>query len=273
MIQIALKLVKQVIMAGQPDFSDRSIGEQRGGGNSLPHLIRDQSQYSEYGDFRFVVAEMQRAHDQQMHELEKRILELEREARFGAKEHGEIREDLRKVTGQISSHLAAHSRARTDVASTEHIEQEALASEISRLVQQRLHSLARKCVKRTDVVSGYPQREHAPRLLGAICAILLPPGKPDLHQLRALLNIREEGSLYEEAVSVHDDAIRLRQATESSSMSCVWETDFLPGSAVDFERQEVWPGCHGRRTAQFLIAPGYSVNGQPFLLQQVFAGP
>lgn len=217
--------------------------------------------------------EMQLVHDQQTQELEGRILDLERASRSGAKEHRELREELQQVTAQIASHMAAHSRGRTDVASTAHIEQETLAAEISRLVRQRLQSLARKCVKRTDFVSAFPQREQAPRLLGAICAILLPPGQPDLHQLRALLNIPEDGSLYEEASGVYQEALRLRQAAEASPLNCVWDTACPTGSLVDLERQEVWPGCHERRTVAFLIAPGYSVNTQPFLLQQVFAGP
>lgn len=56
-------------------------------------------------------------------------------------------------------------------------------------------------------------------------------------------------------------------------MKCVWETDCTPGAQVDLDRQEIWPGCQERRSVRFLIAPGYSVDGQQFLLQQVFTGP
>ncbi|MFG3199888.1 hypothetical protein ACGFYT_27585 [Streptomyces sp. NPDC048208] len=273
MFQAALNLVRQVIMSEYPEFSDKVVGSQRRQAESLPQILGEKPRFDEYGDLRFVISDMQNAYEQRIYELEKRILDLERATRLGGKEHGELREVLGKLTNQISSHLAAHSRGRTDIASTAHIEQETLASEISRLVQQRLHSLARKCVKRTDFASAYPQREQAPRLLGAICAILLPPGQPDLGQLRALLNIPQEGSLFEEAAAVYEEALRLRRATESSSMKCVWEVECAPDSPVDLERQEIWASCHGRRTVQFLIAPGYSANGQLFLLQQVFAGP
>ncbi|MFC8626350.1 hypothetical protein [Streptomyces anulatus] len=272
MFQAAINLAKQVIMAGQPEFSDGTIGTQYRRVDALPQVLTDRHQFAGHNACSLNMADMQQAHDQQVQELERRILDLERASRSGAKEHKELRDDLRRVTDQIASHMAAHSRGRTDIASTAHIEQETLASEISRLVQQRLQSLARKCVKRTEFATEYPQREQAPRLLGAICAILLPPGQPDLYQLRALLNIPEEGSLYEEASAVYEEAIRLRRAADSSPMECVWETDCRPGSLVDLERQEVWSGCHERRTVRFLIAPGYSVDAQPFLLQQVFAG-
>ncbi|GAV38207.1 hypothetical protein [Streptomyces acidiscabies] len=259
-------------MTVQPEFSDNPTFAQQRRPENLPIILGDRNRREEYNDIILAVAEMQHAHSQQIRELEMRILDLERATRFGVKEHEELREGLRKTTEQISSHLAAHTRGRTDVASTAHMEQETLASDISRLVQQRLHSLARKCVKRTEFADNYPQREQAPRLLGAICAILLPPGQPDLHQLRALLNIPDQGSLYEEVLAAYEEALRLRKATEDSSMNCVWETNCSPGAPVDLERQEVWPGCRERRTVRFLIAPGYSFNGQPFLLQQVFAG-
>lgn len=273
MFQSALKLAKQVIMAGQPEFSDKATLPQHRRPEPLPQVLGDRYRREEFSDILFAVAEMQSSHNQQIKELEMRIFELERMTRLGVKEHNELRESLSKATDQISFHLAAHTRGRTDVASTVHVEQETLASEISRLVQQRLHSLARKCVKRTEFGVNYPQREQAPRLLAAICAILLPPGQPDLHQLRALLNIPEQGSLYEEASAALEEAIRLRRATEDSPAKCFWETSCSSGSPVDLERQEVWAGCRERRTVDFLIAPGYSFNGQLFLLQQVFTGP
>ncbi|MEI5036085.1 hypothetical protein RB201_35935 [Streptomyces sp. S1A(2023)] len=272
MFQAAFNFAKQVVMAGQPEFNDGTVGKQYRRVDPLPQVITGRHQLAGHSACDLMMAEMQLAHDQRIQELERRILDLERASLSGAKEHKELREDLRRVTDQITSHMAAHSRGRTDIASTAHIEQETLASEISRLVQQRLQSLARKCVKRTEFAEEYPQREQAPRLLGAICSILLPPGQPDLHQLRALLNIPEEGSLYEEVSAVYEEALRLRRATENSPMDCVWETECRPGSLVDLERQEVWSGCHERRTVSFLIAPGYSVDAQPFLLQQVFAG-
>ncbi|MFJ2131048.1 hypothetical protein ACIOMQ_09150 [Streptomyces sp. NPDC087845] len=273
MLQAALKFAKQVIMVVQPEFSDGTVGAQYRRTDALPQVLTDRHQPTGHDACVLMMAEMQLVYEQRSQELERRIVDLERASRSGSKEHKVLREDLRRVSDQIASHMAVHSRGRTDIASTAHIEQETLASEISRLVQQRLQSLARKCVKRTEFAAKFPQREQAPRLLGAICAILLPPGQPDLHQLRALLNVPEEGSLYEEASAVYKEALRLRQAAEASPLDCVWDTACPTGSLVDLERQEVWPGCHERRTVNFLIAPGYSVNSQPFLLQQVFAGP
>ncbi|MGW8700020.1 hypothetical protein ACWGOK_24275 [Streptomyces eurythermus] len=204
--------------------------------------------------------------------LEARILELERQVLFGVKVHQEQDASIRRLEARLSAQMASQTRFRGDVASNAHAAQETIAQEFRQFVEQRLQNIARARLQHADCLTQYAREQHMPRLLGALCGVLFSGATPDFHQVRALLNVPEYGSVFETVNELFSKACEFHARSRATGMKCEWLFDFSYGAPLDPDRQEPWPSCDPSQPVRFVVAPAYVVNDQYYLLQRVFTG-
>src|SRR3954452_5128732 len=97
-----------------------------------------------------------------------RIDQLEKSAKAGEHEHGQMRRRLDRLERQLGALMAARTAERDDLPGAEHGEHQALARRYRTLVEQRLLNFARRYAERCDRVMDHPDHERGYRLMGLL---------------------------------------------------------------------------------------------------------
>ncbi|MFF3864012.1 hypothetical protein [Streptomyces sp. NPDC002209] len=202
-----------------------------------------------------------------------RIDQLEKAMAMGQREHTEMRQRIDRLERQLGVLLAAHTESRTDLAGTQHCEHQNLALRTRRLVEQSIHSFARRYAARCGIFLRHPHRERAPHLVGRLTRLLLAESPSTATEMQRSLQLADDGGHIEARLTgLRSQCSELGDDIRRAGLQHTWDFDFTPGGPLDPARQETWPTCDPVHPVQFVMAPAYVVDGRVYGRQIVYTG-
>ncbi|MFI0771909.1 hypothetical protein ACH4TQ_44590 [Streptomyces sp. NPDC021218] len=202
-----------------------------------------------------------------------RIDHLEKSAKAGELEHGQLRRRLERLERQLGVLMAARTAERDDLPGAEHGEHQALARRYRTLIEQRLLNFARRYAERCDRVMDHPERERDYRLMGLLSQQLFTDNLKSSREIMRRLHLPEDDGHIENALTtLRGHCSELATGIHRAGLHHSWDRECTPGVALDPTRQEQWPSCDEGAPVLFLMAPAYIVNGRSYCLQYVYTG-
>ncbi|WAL96914.1 hypothetical protein [Streptomyces sp. Je 1-369] len=200
-----------------------------------------------------------------------RIDQLEKSAKAGEHEHGQLRRRLDRLERQLGTLMAVRTAERDDLPGAEHGKHQALARRYRTLVEQRLLNFARRYAERCDRVMDRPERERGYRLMGLLSQQLFTDDLKSSREIVRRLHLPESDGHIENALAtLRGHCSELAAEIHRAGLHHSWDTICTPGVALEPARQEQWPSCDEGAPVLFVMAPGYIVNGRSYCLQYVY---
>lgn len=200
-----------------------------------------------------------------------RIDQLEKSAKVGEHEHGQLRRRLDRLERQLGALMAARTAERDDLPGAEHGEHQALARRYRTLVEQRLLNFARRYAERCDRVMDHSERERCYRLMGLLSQQLFTDDLKSSREIVRRLHLPEgDGHIESALTTLRGHCSELAAEIHRAGLHHSWDMQCKPGVALDPARQEQWPSCDQGAPVLFVVAPAYIVNGRSYCLQYVY---
>jgi hypothetical protein len=169
---------------------------------------------------------------------------------------------------KLTSILADRTYERTDLYDESHIVHLSLAGDYRSLIMQWMQRVARKMIR----TKGRTRLEYElGRQVGDFSEYLFRGAEPDANRLLSSLGSIEP-ELYALAVSMCDRATILRGKVADIGVHHEWDFRTELSGVVDEERQEAWLTCDPTDPIDFIVAPGYVVQGVVYSKQLVATG-
>lgn len=200
-----------------------------------------------------------------------RIDQLEKSAKTGEHEHGQLRRRLDRLERQLGALMAARTAERDDLPGAEHGKHQALARRYRTLVEQRLLNFARRYAERCDRVMDHSPRERSYRLMGLLSQQLFIDDLKSSREIVRRLHLPEgDGHIESALTTLRGHCSELATEIHRAGLRHSWDMECKPGVALDPARQEQWPSCDQGAPVLFVVAPAYVVNGRSYCLQYVY---
>ncbi|WP_128802547.1 MULTISPECIES: hypothetical protein [unclassified Streptomyces] len=200
-----------------------------------------------------------------------RIDQLEKSAKVGEQEHGQLRRRLDRLERQLGVLMAARTEERDDLPGAKHGEHQALARRYRTLVEQSLLNFARRYAERCDRVMDHPERERGYRLMGLLSEQLFTDDLQSSREMVRRLHLPEgDGHIENALTTLRGHCSELAVEIHRAGLHHSWDMECTPGAALDPARQEQWPSCDEGTPVLFVMAPAYVVNGRAYCLQYVY---
>ncbi|MCJ0869167.1 hypothetical protein [Streptomyces sp. AP-93] len=204
-------------------------------------------------------------------EADLRLLLLEQRVERIEQSCTSLQHRQKKLESKIDNLLAARTRERPDLATSNHSTHQVIATDYRAVVEQRIQGLARSQVAGSRMMGRYSDRQIIPRFIGLLCEQLFTQGV-----LLQSPHIQRNLGLASDALAVGPiDSVRgvcqeLRHRSRQAGLAAVWDFTYTRGVALNHDMQEPWPSCDPRAPVRFVVAPAYMVDDRVFARQYVY---
>ena len=202
---------------------------------------------------------------------------LAEEVETGRREVASLRARLAKLQSdnhdlkvQLDRVIAEKLRDSSNVSTTENLRYQALAGRFDTFVKQDLLALVQPLIGNDEPPAQRPYKTAL--LIARTLAAVLKDGVVDGVELLRRLDAQQAGHLLPQANQIcivadeiQDETIALDNADGEG-----WQLNCRRGEAIDPTLQVPWGPCEANAPIDFVVIPGYRVNGRTYLHQAVF---